>query len=134
MSRNLKFRVWNDTDKRWTHDPLSVRPFVDYLLHLNGEVTAYESKTYMLEALRLTDFVEDLTVVQYTDNKDVNGVEIYEGDIVNVNGMNRVVEWRQGGFYCTWSDYALNTVWFHGGSPKVVGNIFENPELIDTRK
>jgi hypothetical protein len=78
------------------------------------------------------DILDDKPVFQeWTGLKDRKGKEIYEGDIVNTNGGNHVIEWRGAGFACTWSDYNLDSCWFMGGGPVVVGNIFENAELAD---
>lgn len=74
---------------------------------------------------------DECILQQLTGIKDSKGVEIYEGDIVNVNGGNHIIEWRGAGFACTWSDYNLDTCWFVGGGPVVIGNIFENPELAE---
>lgn len=63
-------------------------------------------------------------LMQYTGLKDKNGVEIYEGDVLyigyNLIG-NREVKFEDGKFniFC----YSL-------GKCEVVGNIYQNPELI----
>ena len=72
-------------------------------------------------------------LMQYTGIKDTNGVEIYEGDIVKC-GYGRenteVIEYINGGFGYngnTW-DY-WEDEWGHE-KMEVIGNIYENPELI----
>lgn len=80
---------------------------------------------------------EHIKIMQYTGLKDKNGVEIYEGDIVEFIGhKNRVIEWtpeknHYSGWYATGDIRPLPL--YSGQEPntiEVIGNIYENPELI----
>lgn len=78
-------------------------------------------------------------IMQYTGLKDKNGIEIYEGDIVNQEFDTFVVEYGiqevdafEGMGYNLWSFYEKGTA---DGKRlqrelEVIGNIYENPEII----
>ena len=77
------------------------------------------------------------TVGQFTGLRDINGKEIYEGDIIRfVNGQMKVNgEWVDNEFIYT---VEYSEVAFCGvsglskalGAVEVIGNIYDNPELI----
>lgn len=83
---------------------------------------------------------EDCVLMQYTGLKDKNGKEIYEGDIVKLIAdscrgdkfkpfIAGYVSFRSGSFYIT--DNAVSRFRWEDYIVEVIGNIYENPELLD---
>jgi hypothetical protein len=70
-------------------------------------------------------------IMQFTDQKDFNGKEIWEGDIVSTELTGRVLDeviFDRGAFRVKSSRYGRDLNDFL--RIRVKGNIFENPELL----
>lgn len=81
---------------------------------------------------------EDIEIMQYIGLKDKNGKEIYEGDIIKADSFNPKIyeiKYYVTGFYAfnPKSSY-LEIDSFHsseGCEFEIIGNIYENPELLE---
>lgn len=103
---------------------------------------AWDSKFLKMEAFELGRFISpikfaDLILMQYTGLHDKNGKEIYEGDIVeqfkgSEYSCKRFVDWRQDhcGFWLCFKDRPHVDLTEYREHLEVIGNIYENPELI----
>ena len=111
--RELKFRVWSEEDKEYRTD-LNV-----FRLH-DGKIIC-TSPAYSLEGYRFD-------VEQYTELKDKNDKEIYEGDIVSIykGSKNFAVEQNRG----RW-EIGLDSLYLWQDFCEIIGNVHENPELLE---
>ena len=95
-----------------------------------------ESANYItvIRSHHLTDFnVNEETIGQYTGLKDKNGQKIFEGDIVKAFYFEKEVigkiEFIYGTFALTNSGISDNQL-FIFEKLEVIGNIYDNPELL----
>jgi hypothetical protein len=122
MMRTIKFRFWDIHNKRFTW----VNPSVERLALLQD--TGY----YQLYAP-----VQDIIISQYTGQQDKNHRDIYEGDLVRCPQCKpdkvHIVQWSDSAGEGFGSGFILDMdVPWKWEYLEIVGNIFENPELMPT--
>jgi len=73
--------------------------------------------------------VDPNTVGQYTGFKDSKGKEVYEGDVIKTNNGIGVVYYEDFTWYGA-GDYLHNISEYYP-EVEVLGNVYDNPELLD---
>ena len=136
--RDIKFRAWDRGACEWVNDVLITAGKYNFIYQ------NYNKCEFCGED-------RDIVLVQYTDLKDKNGKEIYEGDIVrhyvgdkfiglgqivfgnhNVGADSWGIPLNCQGFFIQWSGQDSHTALDDGKDNQVIGNIYENPELLST--
>lgn len=121
-----KFRAWDKVFKEMVQvNALVLDEQVVKVTYKNGSVAKEDMKEYKL--------------MQSTGIKDLNGIEIFEGDIVDYKGRKAVIKWHGSytSFIYRFVDelqervsewYPLFLAYYHF---EIIGNIYENPELLE---
>lgn len=119
MSREILFRAKTKATKEWAYGHFAKQHDVSQIYAGNGHECIYED-----------------TLCQYTGLTDKDGTKIFEGDIVETMSFQEAygtdkfyVQVVQGNFYVCHGG-TLWTLWSCAESVKVVGNIYDNPEMV----
>ena len=126
----IKFRAWDKKNGIYLYDVQRAYNMMSGLVKYNdGEYAVYDEVCF-------GDFLNNkrrYDVEQFTGLTDVNGKEIYAGDIVEVTskywrmlGNGYEVKFKQGAFCVKYG--LLSEI---SPSVSVIGNVHENPELLE---
>jgi|SRR5579864_428466 len=115
--KEIKFRAWDKEEKR--------------IVRVNG-LTEFNDEIGVVWSEGIGKNISDMVLMQYTGLKDKNGKEIYEGDILQVPGaIPAQVYWDFGSWQLRNGSLTGGMLAnFDEENIEIIGNIYENPELL----
>lgn len=138
--REIKFRAWDEKRKEMNYKLLignldkKDKNYTAGCIYINNEWVNY-------------DEISKIKIMQDTGFKDKNGEIIYEGDIVNAiaeneylenSGISDVIFCNDTAFTIRYREnssisynHGLSLSWNGWESFEIIGNIYENPELLE---
>jgi hypothetical protein len=118
MMREIKFRAWDKKVNEW----------VDGDSGITLAMVFTKGNTWYLCA----DGIIEL--MQFTGLKDKNGVEIFDGDLVKFPYYRKEImlpiAWGVDGWWAKGEGWFKGLFWV-ADKCEVIGNIYENPELVE---
>ncbi len=131
--REIKFRAWQPF--RSLHRKPGMYEVSDIAFYpANGGGEAFLALHG--EESKSSEYLEDIHLMQYTGLKDKNGVEIYEGDLLssdhttNARNAPQIVAYSMLPVHGDYQESYGYTFDYRAEELEIVGNIYENPELL----
>ncbi|MEJ6358853.1 YopX family protein [Lactiplantibacillus plantarum] len=133
MATMIKFRAWDkETNKYFepTYQAYMGR-LEELTIALSGRLQKRTCRGMVDESM----FPGRYVVEQFTGLTDVNGKDIYEGDILENRKYRSIVKFASGKFLADLIE-TIQTFELIGEThgSKVIGNVHENPELLEEKK
>lgn len=141
--REIKFRIWDKINKLMTDENSKVNELDKKYCAFNNDMGWFyvadewyplSEATMIFTSLELLrKYKDEIVLMQYIGFEDNNGKKIYEGDIINIDYgevvVKAVVEYCGTSFFGSTNadNWDLNE--YH--KIEVLGNIYENPELME---
>ena len=123
--REIKFRAWNVTLQRMSKSK-NMQELIETAIHEEAK------------GLKVSENYSNLIFMQFTGLKDKSGKEVYEGDVVREDSPPHhcgEIKYDGGAFYISYitDGYSelchilVDEFW------EIIGNIYENPELLEEK-
>lgn len=129
MEREIKFRAKSKATNKFVYG-------IPIKTHI-GTYMVYEENPHvcsMYGYMEIDEFelIDENTLCQFTGLKDKNDIEMYDGDIINIYRMANKYNVISKVEYVS-SSFQVKDMWplsKYAGKCEVIGNIYDNPELI----
>jgi uncharacterized phage protein (TIGR01671 family) len=135
----MKLRVWDKKEKKMYYSGFWIGQRKDGIDFVYSNIPQDEQPD-----------IDDIVIERYIEDKDKNGVEIYEGDVFTFSGRDprisvHPVVFHHGAFGYTPFGIDGKFMSFHSNREniknidgrlidiEVIGNIHENPELLENK-
>ena len=143
----IKFRVWDKEFKKMVLPLMAMGSQVETIaVDLRGQVLLLQEDR-VNDSAKIRQFLDsEIEVMQYTGVHDKTGKEIYEGDIIKHKTVFMAVEYLPKAasyvvsYHNIWKKLAHVPSLFYkkltwgAERGEVIGNIYENPELLTEQK
>ena len=138
--RDIRFKAKRKDNGEWIdgylfnngYDGDEERFFVGYIII--DEYAGTADDEWDITGIDFAEVIHE-TVCQYTGLNDINGNMIFENDVVEYAGDRYTVEWTQHNARFSLLDLQEDVVCdfdnFYGHELEVIGNIFDNPGLLE---
>lgn len=145
----LKLRAWDKNNQRWMTPEIEDSEESEIRLDLWGNVTfRLPWWEQVIDGIYTVDGSDMFDIMQSTHLKDKNGVEIFEGDVLQITSFKRNSSIKgevifNAGAFCLkcrlyGKEYRVHLVGtqehpsnFDTEEFEVIGNIYESPELME---
>jgi len=130
---HLKFRIWDKSYNKWLD-------YEEIFIDQEGDIYLIEERNWAYQTyMHKENITNKVDVIRYSSLKDINGKEVYEGDILGGYGkwvvtyvddtdsasLGMPMGWyEQRDNFESWRQLEV------GDDVEVIGNIYENPDLL----
>ena len=149
MQRDIEFRAWDNENEYMIYSKQGVYTALRSVMNIVRQDDGYYNNGDLLMPNK-----EKYTLMQYSGLKDKNGTKIFEGDIIQLDDdyrklisscnakneedlvrKNCLVGYKDGAFMFCRNRYIIDNfdsyLWLAVNYCKVIGNIYENRDLLD---